>query len=57
MTSSFTVDSTATGGTAATLVVYDGNSTAGVTQTGIVLSGVTLAQLNAFAGNNFISHV
>ena len=40
-----------------TLVVYDGDSTAGVTQTGIVLSGVTLAQLNAYSGNNWISHI
>lgn len=40
-----------------TLVIYDGDSTAGVTQTGIVLSGVTLAQLNAFSGSNFISYI
>ena len=50
---SFTVAS----GGADTLVVYDGDPTAGVTQTGIVLSGVTLAQLSAFSGNNLISHV
>ena len=49
----FTVNNTG----ADTLVVYDGDSTAGVTQTGIVLSGVTLAQLNAFTGSNFISHL
>jgi hypothetical protein len=48
----FTVNSTG----ADTLVMYDGDSTGGVTQTGIVLSGVTLAQLNAYAGNNWISH-
>ncbi|MDP2240501.1 MAG: Ig-like domain-containing protein, partial [Burkholderiales bacterium] len=40
-----------------TLVVWDGDSTGGVTQTGIVLSGVTLAQLNAYTGNNWISHM
>jgi hypothetical protein len=39
-----------------TLVVYDGDSTGGVTQTGIVLSGVTLTQLQAYTGGNWISH-
>ena len=55
MNGSFTVDSTVNG--LDTLVVYDGDSTAGVTQTGIVLSGVTLAELNAYTGNNWISHI
>ena len=49
----FTVNSAG----ADTLVVYDGDSTAGVTQTGIVLSGVTLSELNAYTGNNWISHL
>ena len=49
----FTVNSAG----ADTLVMYDGDSGAGVTQTGIVLSGVTLSELNAFTGNNFISHI
>ena len=39
-----------------TLVMYDGDSTGGVTQTGIVLSGVTLTQLQAYTGGNWISH-
>jgi len=37
------------------LIVYDGDATAGVMQTGIVLSGVTLAQLDAW--NGYISHI
>jgi hypothetical protein len=40
-----------------TLVVYDGDSSAGVTQTGIVLSGVTLVQLNAYTYGSFINHI
>jgi hypothetical protein len=40
-----------------TLVVYDGDSTAGVTQTGLILSGVTLAQLETYTGNNWIGHL
>ena len=40
-----------------TLVVYDGDSSASVTQTGIVLSGVTLSELQAYTGSNWISHV
>ncbi len=52
-TTTFTVN---TGG-ADTLVVYDGDSSAGVTQTGLVLSGVTLAQLEASTGGNYISHI
>ncbi|MBU4081538.1 MAG: cadherin repeat domain-containing protein, partial [Gammaproteobacteria bacterium] len=49
----FTVNSTG----ADTLVMYDGDFSGGVTQTGIVLSGVTLAQLNAYSGGNWISHI
>jgi serralysin len=52
--STFTVN-TASG--ADTLIVWDGDSSAAVTQTGIVLSGVTLAQLNLQTGSNWISHV
>jgi len=52
-TATFTVNSAG----ADTLVVYDGDSSAAVTQTGIVLSGVTLAELNAFTGQNFIAHI
>jgi hypothetical protein len=37
--------------------VYDGDSSASVTQTGIVLSGVTLSELQAYTGSNWISHV
>ena len=51
----FTVDNTTNGRD--TLVMYDGDSTAGVTQTGIVLSGVTLSQLQAYTGNNWINHI
>jgi len=51
----FTVDNTTNGHD--TLVMYDGDSTAGVTQTGIVLSGVTLSQLQAYTGNNWINHI
>ncbi|MDP2241249.1 MAG: Ig-like domain-containing protein [Burkholderiales bacterium] len=40
-----------------TLVVWDGDSTGDVLQTGIVLSGVTLADLNAYTGNNWIQHI
>jgi hypothetical protein len=40
-----------------TLIVYDGDSTAAVLQTGIVLSGVTLDQLHAYTGSNYISHI
>jgi hypothetical protein len=39
------------------LIVWDGDSSSAVTQTGLVLSGVTLAELNLYAGNNWISHV
>jgi Ca2+-binding RTX toxin-like protein len=53
--STFTVDNTASGHD--TLLVYDGDSSAAVTQTGIVLSGVTLAELNLYTGSNWISHV
>jgi hypothetical protein len=53
--STFTVDNTGTGHD--TLVVYDGDVSAAVTQTAIVLSGVTLAQLELFTGSNWISHV
>ncbi len=53
-TNVFTVDDTS--GTD-TLVVYDGDSSASVTQTGIVLSGVTLSELQAYTGNSWISHV
>jgi hypothetical protein len=53
-TNVFTVDDTS--GTD-TLVVYDGDSSASVTQTGIVLSGVTLSELQAYTGSNWISHV
>ncbi len=58
-TTTFTVNTPggANPGGADTLVVYDGDSTGGVLQTGIVLSGVTLSELNAFTGNNFISHI
>jgi hypothetical protein len=49
----FTVNSTG----ADTLVVYDGDATAGVTQTGLVLSGTTLAQINAYFGNSGFGHV
>jgi hypothetical protein len=52
-TTTFTANSAG----ADTLVMYDGDSSAGVTQTGIVLSGVTLAQLQAYTGNNWISHI
>ena len=54
-TTTFNVNSTVTG--TDTLLVYDGDSTALVTQTAIVLSGVTLSELNAYAGSNWISHV
>ena len=50
----FTVN-TATG--LDTLVVWDGDSSAAATQTGIVLSGVTLADLNLYTGSNWISHI
>ncbi|MBU1663902.1 MAG: hypothetical protein KKG92_00705, partial [Gammaproteobacteria bacterium] len=50
----FTVD-TAAG--LDTLIVWDGDSTGGVTQTGLVLSGVTLAELNLLTGSSWISHV
>ena len=51
----FTVDGSAG---ADTLVVYDGNGTTGiVTQTALVLGGVTLAQLQALTGTNSIVHV
>jgi len=52
----FTVDSTAGG--LSTLVVYDGDSTGGVTQTALVLSGVTLSELtNAYIGSSLITHI
>ncbi|MDO9226595.1 MAG: Ig-like domain-containing protein, partial [Pseudomonadota bacterium] len=50
----FTVN-TAAG--ADTLIVWDGDSSAAVTQTGIVLSGVTLSELNLYTGSSWISHV
>jgi hypothetical protein len=54
-TNTFTVDATATGHD--TLVVYDGNASVGsVTQTGVVLSGVTLAQLQAYTSSNWLEH-
>jgi hypothetical protein len=37
-----------------TLVVYDGDPGAAVTQTGIVLTGVTLARIDVFTGDNSI---
>ncbi|MDP2831775.1 MAG: Ig-like domain-containing protein, partial [Pseudomonadota bacterium] len=51
----FTVNTTAAG--LDTLIVWDGNSSAVVTQTAIVLSGVTFAQLSLQTGSNWISHV
>jgi len=53
-TGTFSVETT-TG--ADTLIVYDGDSSAAVTQTAIVLSGVTLNELNLYTGNNWVSHV
>ncbi len=50
----FTVDTTAG---ADTLIVWDGDSSNAVTQTGIVLSGVTPEQLNLYTGSSWISHV
>jgi Ca2+-binding RTX toxin-like protein len=50
----FTVDS-ATG--ADTLLVYDGDDSAAVTQTGIVLTGVTPSQLDLFDGGGSIHGV
>jgi hypothetical protein len=50
----FTVNTTSG---ADTLVVYDGNASVGsVTQTGVVLSGVTLAQLQAYTSSNWLQH-
>ena len=40
-----------------TLVMYDGDSTSAVSQHGLVLTGVNLSQLNAYAGSNWVSHV
>ncbi len=50
----FTVDS-ATG--ADTLLVYDGDESASVTQTGVVLTGVTLSQLDLFGNGGTIQGV
>jgi len=40
-----------------TMVVYDSDATAGVAQSGIVLSGVTVGQLGAQAGGNYVSYM
>jgi hypothetical protein len=53
-TSTFTVNNTT--GTDS-LVVYDGDPSTGATQSVIVLTGVTTAQLFSLPGNHFISHV
>jgi Ca2+-binding RTX toxin-like protein len=50
----FTVD-TAAGND--TLFIIDGDSTAGVTQTGLVLSSVTPEDLNLHNGSHWVSHV
>jgi hypothetical protein len=49
--SDFTVNS----GGADTLVVYDGDSSASIAQTGILLSGVIPSQMQAFTGNTMIT--
>ena len=43
------------GGGSDTLVIYDGNNTAGVSQTGLVISGVAPSSLTT--NGNYISHV
>ncbi|OGT09088.1 MAG: hypothetical protein A3J49_05830, partial [Gallionellales bacterium RIFCSPHIGHO2_02_FULL_57_16] len=48
----FTVNASGTD----TMVVYDSDATAGVTQSGIVLSGVTVAQLSVNAGSHIVSY-
>ncbi|NNU43718.1 hypothetical protein [Ramlibacter montanisoli] len=40
-----------------TLIVYDGSANAGVSQTAVVLGGVTPDQLGLMAGNNWIQHI
>ncbi|MFZ3016938.1 MAG: hypothetical protein WA056_00615 [Gallionella sp.] len=40
-----------------TMVVYDSDATAAVVQSGVVLSGVTLGQLEAFSGGNYVSYI
>jgi len=50
----FTVNSTT--GTD-TMVVYDSDATAGVSQSGVVLSGVTLLQLDAMSGSSDVSYI
>lgn len=51
---SFSVDA---GAGADTMVVYDGDSSSAVTQTGLVLSGVILSELNGFTGSNFLTYL
>lgn len=50
----FTVNTTAG---ADTLIVWDGDSSDAVTQTGILLAGVTPDQLSLYQGSSWISHV
>jgi hypothetical protein len=40
-----------------TLMVSDGDSSSGITQTGLVLSGVTLSQLGLYTGNSWVEHM
>jgi uncharacterized repeat protein (TIGR02059 family) len=51
----FTVDNTASGHDM--LVVYDGDSTSAITQTALLLSGVTLTQLDFANNNHGLSHL